>query len=179
MPEPITVARPYAEAVFDLAAQAGALAQWSQALEAMARVAQHPDMLRLIGDPKVSDEQRARIFLELCGEGITPEVRNFVSLLLANNRLALLPEIRELFEQHKNEREGVVQAQSSSAFALDDAQLRSLVADLERRFSRRVDPQVTLDRELIGGVKIVVGDTVIDGSVRGKLAGMSAALLKV
>ncbi|HEY7760530.1 MAG TPA: F0F1 ATP synthase subunit delta [Burkholderiales bacterium] len=179
MPEPITVARPYAEAVFDLAAQAGALAQWSQELEAMARVAQQPDMLRLIADPKVSDEQRARIFLELCGEGVTPEARNFVALLLANNRLALLPEIRELFEQHKNEREGVVEAQISSAFALDDAQLRSLVADLERRFSRRVDAHVTVDRELIGGVKIVVGDTVIDGSVRGKLAGMSAALLKV
>jgi F-type H+-transporting ATPase subunit delta len=178
MPEPITVARPYAEAVFDLAAQAGALAQWSQELEAMARVAQQPDMLRLIADPKVSDEQRARIFLELCGEGVTPEARNFVALLLANNRLALLPEIRELFEQHKNEREGVVEAQISSAFALDDAQLRSLVADLERRFSRRVDAHVTVDRELIGGVKIVVGDTVIDGSVRGKLEQMRQTLLR-
>jgi F-type H+-transporting ATPase subunit delta len=179
MPEPVTIARPYAEAVFELAAQAGALAQWSQALETMARVAQQPDMLRLIADPKVSDEQRARIFLELCGEGVTPEARNFVNLLLINNRLALLPEIRELFEQHKNDREGVVEAQISSAFPLDDAQLRSLVADLERRFSRRVDPHVTLDRELIGGVKIVVADTVIDGSVRGKLAGLSAALLEV
>lgn len=179
MPEPITIARPYAEAVFELAAQTDALARWSQALEAMARIAQDPDMLMLIADPKVSDEQRARIFLELCGEGVTPEARNFVTLLLVNNRLALLPEIRELFEQHKNEREGVVEAQISSAFPLDDAQLRSLVADLERRFSRRVDPQVTLDRELIGGVKIVVGDTVIDGSVRGKLAGLSAALLNV
>ena len=179
MAEPITIARPYAEAVFNLAEQAGALAQWSQALAVMARVAQHPDMLTLIGDPKVSDEQRARIFLELCGEGVTPEARNFVTLLLVNNRLALLPEIRELFEQHKNDREGVVEAQISSAFPLDDAQLRSLVADLERRFSRRVDPHVTLDRELIGGVKIVVGDTVIDGSVRGKLAGLSAALLEV
>ena len=179
MPEPATVARPYAEAVFELAAQAGALAPWSQALEAMARVAQHPDMLRLIADPKVSDEQRARIFLELCGEGVMPEARNFVALLLANDRLALLPEMRQLFEQHKNEREGVVEARISSAFPLDQAQLRSLVADLERRFSRRIDPHVTLDRELIGGVKIVVGDTVIDGSVHGKLAGMSAALLKV
>ena len=179
MAEPITIARPYAEAVFKLAEQAGALAQWSQALEAMARVARNPDMLMLIGDPKVSDEQRARIFLELCGEGLAPEARNFVALLLANDRLALLPEIRELFEQQKNEREGVVEAEISSAFALDDDQLRSLVADLDRRFSRRVNPHVAVDRDLIGGVKIVVGDTVIDGSVRAKLAGMSAALLKV
>jgi F-type H+-transporting ATPase subunit delta len=177
--EPITIARPYAEAVFELAEQAGALAQWSRSLEVMARVAQHPDMLMLIGDPKVSDEQRAQIFLELCGEGVTPEARNFVALLLANNRLALLPEIRELFEQQKNDREGVVEAQISSAFPLDDEQLRSLVGDLERRFSRRVNPHVTVDRELLGGVKVAVGDTVIDGSVRGKLAAMSAALLKV
>ena len=166
-------------AVSGLAEQAGALAQWSQSLEVMARVAQHPDMLMLIGDPQVSDEQRSQIFLELCGEGVTPEARNFVTLLLANNRLALLPEIRELFEQQKNDREGVVDAQISSAFPLDDDQLRSLVSDLERRFARRVNPHVTVDRELIGGVMIVVGDTVIDGSVRGKLAGMSAALLKV
>jgi F-type H+-transporting ATPase subunit delta len=179
MAEPITIARPYAEAVFKLAEQAGALAQWSQALDVMAQVAQNPDMLVLIGDPKVSDAQRAQIFLELCGEGLTPEARNFVALLLANDRLALLPEIRELFEQQKNDREGVVEAQIDSAFPLDDAQLRSLVTDLERRFSRRVNPHVTVDRELIGGVRIVVGDTVIDGSVRGKLTGMSAALLRV
>jgi F-type H+-transporting ATPase subunit delta len=179
MPEPITIARPYAEAVFKVAEQAGALAVWSRALEVMAQVARHPDMRRLIADPQVSDAQRKQIFLELCGEDLAVEAGNFVTLLLANDRLALLPEIRELFEQHKNEREGLVEAQISSAFPLDEGQLRNLVTDLERRFSRRVEPHVTLDRELIGGVKIVVGDTVIDGSVRGKLAGMSAALLKV
>jgi F-type H+-transporting ATPase subunit delta len=136
-------------------------------------------MRRLIADPKVSDAQRKQIFLELCGEDLAAEAGNFVSLLLANDRLALLPEIRELFEQRKHEREGVVEAQISSAFPLDDNQLRDLVTDLQRRFARRVQPHVTLDRDLIGGVKILVGDTVIDGSVRGKLAGMSTALLKV
>jgi F-type H+-transporting ATPase subunit delta len=184
MAEPTTIARPYAEAVFRLAEQAGTLAQWSQTLAAMAQVARHPDMLALIGDPKVSDTQRSGIFLALCGEGVTPEAKNaemenLVQLLLENGRLQLLPQIAELFDQQKNEREGVVDAEISTAFDLDAGQLQSLVADLQRRFKRRVNPQVRVDRSLIGGAKIVVGDTVIDGSVRGKLADMSAALLKV
>jgi F-type H+-transporting ATPase subunit delta len=110
---------------------------------------------------------------------LTEEARNFVKLLLDNGRLELMPEIAELFEQQKNEREGVVDADISTAFELDPVQLQSLVADLQRRFKRRVNPHVRIDKTLIGGVQIVVGDTVIDGSVRGKLAGMSAALLKV
>jgi len=179
MPEPITIARPYAEAVFKLAEQSTTLAQWSQMLATMAQVAGHPEMRTLIGDPKLGDAQRASIFLSLCGDGLTQEARNFAQLLLDNGRLALLPEISQLFEQHKNEREGVVDADISTAFELDQGQLQSLVADLERRFKRRVNPHVRVDQTLIGGVKIVVGDTVIDGSVRGKLAGLSAALLKV
>jgi F-type H+-transporting ATPase subunit delta len=179
MAEPITIARPYAEAVFKLAEQSSTLAQWSQMLASMAQVARNPDMLLLIGDPKVGDAQCASIFFATCGEGLTEEARNFVKLLLDNGRLALVPEIAELFEQQKNEREGVIDADITTAFELDQAQLQGLVADLERRFKRRVNPHVRIDKSLIGGVQIVVGDTVIDGSVRGKLAGMSAALLKV
>lgn len=179
MAEPITIARPYAEAVFKLAQQSATLAQWSQTLATMAQVARHPQVLALIGDPKVGDAQCAGIFLELCGDGLTQEARNFVQLLLDNGRLQLMPEIAELFEQQKNDHEGVVEADISTAFALDQGQLDDLVAELERRFKRRVNPRVNVDQALIGGVKIVVGDTVIDGSVRGKLAGMSAALLRV
>jgi len=179
MAEPITIARPYAEALFKLAEQSAALGPWSQMLASMAQVARHPEVLSLIGDPKVGNAQCASIFLALCGEGLTQEARNFVELLLDNGRLALLPEIAELFEQQKNDLEGVVDADISTAFELDQGQLHSLVAELERRFKRRINAHVRVDQSLIGGVKVVVGDTVIDGSVRGKLAGMSAALLKV
>ena len=87
--------------------------------------------------------------------------------------------MRDLFEALKNEREGVVDADIASAFAVDDAQLAALVKDLEARFKRKVNPRVSIDQELIGGAKIVVGDEVIDGSVRGKLAAMAVALAKV
>ena len=90
-----------------------------------------------------------------------------------------MPEIRELYETLRREREGVVEAEIASAFPLEEAQLKALVSDLERRFKRKVEPLTSVDKDLIGGVRIAVGDEVIDGSVRGKLAAMSTALLKV
>ena len=94
-------------------------------------------------------------------------MQNFVRVLIQNDRLAVLPEIATLFESLKNEREGVVEAQIESAFPVDDAALAQLVGDLERRFKRKVRPQLHIDRALIGGALIKVGDEVIDGTVRG------------
>jgi F-type H+-transporting ATPase subunit delta len=182
MADPTTVARPYAEAVFKLAQQSGSLDQWSQTLGGLAAVASHPQMAGLIADPKLSDTQRVETMLGVfsaSGGTATAEVRSLVQLLAHNDRLALLPEIRARFEQYKNDAQGVVDATIETAFPLDAGQQQALVADLERRFQRRVNPRISVQPELIGGVKIVVGDTVIDASVRGKLAGMSAALLKV
>jgi F-type H+-transporting ATPase subunit delta len=105
------------------------------------------------------------------------ETKTFIDLLIEYDRLTLLPEIFAQFETLKNEREGVVDAQISTAFELDGAQLAGLVADLEKRFKRRINPKVSVDRNLIGGVRVVVGDEVIDGSVRGKLNAMAAGLL--
>jgi F-type H+-transporting ATPase subunit delta len=176
MAEIATLARPYAEAVFGLADKAGALPAWSKTLARMAQVAAHPEVQACIGNPNLSADRLYGLFVSLCGDALPLEVQNFVRVLIANDRLALLPEIEVLYEELKNEREGVVEAQIQTAFPLDDAHLAGLVADLERRFKRKVQPQVTLDKELIGGVRIVIGDEVIDGSVRGKLDGMAAAL---
>jgi F-type H+-transporting ATPase subunit delta len=112
----------------------------------------------------------------LCKDATGKEARNTVELLVKNGRLDVLPEIRALFEQLKDEREGVVEAEIVSAFPLDDAQRSSLVADLERKFKRKVQVAVSTDNSLIGGVCIIVGDEVIDASVRGKLANMAVAL---
>ncbi len=176
MAEIATLARPYAEAVFGLADKAGALPAWSKTLARMAQVAAHPEVRACIGNPNLSADRLYGLFVSLCGDALPLEVQNFVRVLIANDRLALLPEIEVLYEELKNEREGVVEAQIQTAFPLDDAHLAGLIADLERRFKRKVQPQVTLDKELIGGVRIVIGDEVIDGSVRGKLEGMAAAL---
>ena len=176
MAEIATLARPYAEALFRLADGSGRLSAWSGTLARMAQVAAHPDMQACIGNPSLGSDQLYGLFASLSGE-LDAEAQNLLRVLIANDRLPLLPEIDAMFEALKNEREGVVDAQITTAFEFQDGQLASLVADLEKRFGRKINPQVTVDKNLIGGVRVVVGDEVIDGSVRGKLSAMQAGLL--
>ena len=117
-----------------------------------------------------------RLGLDVAGAGLSAEQQNYVRVLVDNERLQVLPEIRDLFVALKNEHEGVKEANITSAFPMDDATLNTLVADLEARFKAKLNVKVSVDPELIGGVKIAVGDEVIDASVRGKLANMAAAL---
>ncbi len=176
MAEVATIARPYAEAAFGLADSTGKLAEWSGVLGRMSQVAADPEVRGLIDNPNMGAERLYGLFMSMGQGDMFAEAQNFVRLLIDNGRLALLPDIRSLFEDLKNQREGVVEADIATAFALDDAQLASLVADLERRFKRKINPRVSVDPQLIGGARIAVGDEVIDGSVRGKLAAMAAGL---
>ena len=177
MAENVTVARPYAEAIFSLADRGRGLDRWSRTLAVMAVVAADPDMRTAIGNPNLSGDQVYGLFAGACGD-LALEAQNLVRVLIENRRLAMLPEIREIYEEFKNEREGVIDALITSARPLDSGQVSALVAELERRFKRKVNPQVEVDPELIGGVRMQVGDEVIDGSVRGKLAAMAVALTK-
>jgi F-type H+-transporting ATPase subunit delta len=176
MAEPSTVARPYAEAAFKLADEAGALGRWSEMLAALAQVAGDPRVRIAAADPRLSDAQRAGVFISILGGRLTGEAENFLRVLAHNDRLALLPEIREQFEVLKNEREGVLEAEVQSAFELSDAQLKDIVQRLEKKTGRKVRAHVSVDRELIGGVRLVLGDKVIDGSARAQLAALETAL---
>lgn len=176
MAENVTIARPYADAAFQLASGAGALGPWSEALERLATIAAAPEMRDCISDPKLSVDQLVGLVFEVSGGSLSPDLQNFVRVLADNGRLQVLPEIRDLFVERKNEHEGVLEANVASAFPLDDATLNQLKLDLEQRFKARLNITVSIDPELIGGVKIAVGDEVIDASVRGKLANMAAAL---
>ena len=175
MAENITLARPYADAAFQLARTTGALGPWQQALDRMAAVAADAQMVECIDNPRLQSSQVAQLFLDVVGT-VSAEQQNFVRLLVDNERLQVLPEIRDLYVELKNGQEGVQEADIASAFPLDDATLKNLVAELEARFKCRIQAAVSLDPELIGGVRIAVGDQVIDASVRGKLAAMATAL---
>ena len=178
MAEIATIARPYAEAVFKVADGEGKLAVWADVLDRLAAVAANPAIRELLGDPNVTSDQLYGVIAGAAGD-MPGEAQNLVRVLIENGRVGVLPEVRDLFVALKHEREGVVDAEIASAFPLEAAQLATLVNDLEARFKRKVKPQVAVDQDLIGGIKVIVGDEVIDGSVRGKLAAMAAALAKV
>jgi len=176
MAETITIARPYAEAVFKLAVGEGTLGKWSEMLQFLAAVVVDPEVAAIIDNPEV-EEERLQAFLLSVAEGKLDEHgQNLVKVLLENDRLVLLPQICELFEQLKAEQGGEVEADISSAFPLTDAQVKALASDLEARFGKKVTTKVNVDAELIGGVKIAIGDHVIDSSVRAQLASMAQQL---
>lgn len=176
MAENVTIARPYAEAAFQLARDAGKLPAWEDALGRMAAAASEPALKQLLADPIRTSTDRGFLFLVAVPGELTDEHRSFARLLAQNGRLVILPEVFQLFVELKNEHERAAVARISSAFPMDDATVSRLLADLEPRFGRKLQAEVTLDPELIGGVKVAVGDEVIDASVRGKLAAMATAL---
>ena len=175
MAESVTIARPYAEAIFRVAQEAGAQGIWSQRLQKLALIAQNGDMASVMGNPQLSAEQVAALVISLC-EDNDVVLGNFVRTLAENRRLALLPEISRLFDLAKSQEEGIKEAVVHSAFPIDDTQVKALVQELEARFGTKLTARVEIDASLIGGVRVTVGDQVLDASVRGKLDAMAVAL---
>lgn len=180
MAELVTIARPYAEAVFKLACEGNALAAWSDALANLDGVVGNAEVQVRISDPNVSAQQLEDLVLGVIGDKfdatIAGAARNFVQVLVSNGRLEVTPQVRVLFEALKREQEGVLEAHIISALPIGDAEVKPLLAALEAKYKRKVTVKVDTDPSLIGGVKIVVGDKVIDATVRGKLDTMAAAL---
>jgi len=176
MAEPSTIARPYAEAAFRLADAQGKLADWSAALANLAAVAADARVRAAIGDPNLPSAKVAGLIVSILAGKLTGEAENFVRVLAENGRLEVLAEIRAQYDALKNEREGMVEAEVTTAFELDAAQVADLVARLEKNTGRKVKASVSVDKSLIGGVKVVIGDKVIDGSARAQLAALETAL---
>jgi len=176
MAEPSTIARPYAEAAFRLADGQGKLADWSVALANLAAVAADARVKAAVGDPNLPAAKVAGLFISILAGKLTGETENFVRVLAENGRLDVLAEIRTQYEVLKNEREGTVEAEVYTAFEMNAAQVADLVQRLEKRTGRKVRTKVLIDKNLIGGVKIVIGDKVIDGSARAQLGALEAAL---
>lgn len=176
MAELSTIARPYAEALFDAARGDGTAAAWSGALDELAALAVHPQVAEVIGDPKLTGAQLLDLLAGLLKSPLPPAGRNFLALLIDNGRLAALPEIARQFHALKNAADGVADCLIESAFPIGDAQVGELLARLSARFGLTLKPQVRVDAGLIGGVRVTVGDHVLDTSVKTQLAQMQAAL---
>lgn len=176
MAELSTLARPYAEAVFRIADASGRLGEWSETLSNLASVAVDRSIAAAIDDPNISSPKVAGFFIQVLAGQLSGEAENFVRVLAENHRLELLPEIALQYDVLKNERQGVLEAKVTSAFPMSDAQMSELVTQLEQTTGKRVKAEVTLDPELIAGVRIEIGDKVIDGSARAQLNALEAAL---
>ncbi len=177
MAEIQTLARPYAEAVFELAQSHQALTAWSEMLAFFTAVAGDENMQRLASNPRVDRGRFLDLFLGIGGKHINAEGANFIRLLVENRRLSLLPEIVKQYEARKTEAEARVEATVVSAFPLEAAQRQSLNEALKRKLGREVNLTIEVDKSLMGGIVIRTGDLVIDGSVRGRLADLATYLI--
>jgi F-type H+-transporting ATPase subunit delta len=175
MAEPSTIARPYAAALFQSSTAADG-AQLVAQLDTLAGIAADAGLRQFAADPRVSDEQVFGVVTGIAGAALNPKLRNLLSTVIDNGRLSVLPEIASQFRTLVNDRGGIADAQVVSAFPLDAGQQASLAKVLEKRFGRQLKVAVAVDPTLIGGVRVTVGDEVLDTSVVARLEQMRAAL---
>lgn len=174
MAEIATIARPYAEALFKASqADLNGTAQW---LDALAAVASHPQLLQFADNPKVTPQQVYDVVADVAKVGLPDAGRNFLRTVIDNGRLAALPEIAGQFRAMMNAQSGSSDAVVYSAFPIAAAQLGDVAQALEKRFGRKLNVSVQEDPSLIGGIRVVVGDEVLDTSVKARLEQMKVAL---
>jgi F-type H+-transporting ATPase subunit delta len=174
MAEIATIARPYAEALF----KAGGTDRQALAgqVQALADVAADAQLLQFADDPRVEAPQVIKLMTSVVKTPLSDAAKNLLGAVIDNGRLAALPEIASQFHALVNASSGVSDAVIHSAFPIDAAQLSDVVSVLEKRFKRRLNASVVVEPELIGGIRVVVGDEVLDTSVRARLEQMRVAL---
>lgn len=176
MAEKMTVARPYARAVFEIARKDDALAGWSEFLQRGSLAVADERIQALIGNPAVTREALAELFIDLCGDTAGEHGTNFLKVLANNGRMAWLPEISAEYERLRAEAENIVDVQLTSAVELDEKQRESFAASLRKRLGRDVRLHCDTDEKLLGGAIIRAGDLVIDGSLFGRLERLAGAV---
>jgi F-type H+-transporting ATPase subunit delta len=178
MAEISTVARPYAEATFRAAVEKGALGPVADSLALVAAIARDEQMHSAFGNPSVSAQQKKDLFAAAGGGRVDPLVVNLLSVLVDGHRELLIASIAEQFETLKHEHEKVVRARITSAQPLTDAQRAEIVSALEKRYGKKIEAELDVDPQLLGGARVQVGDQVTNASVRDALAQMAAALTR-
>lgn len=178
MTQPLTIARPYARAAFEIAAASGAQNEWVEKLAFAAQVAVEPRVAALFGDPRVPAQALTSLFVRETepAEPADSVFGRFLAVLADNHRLRELPEIAALFEQMKRDAEHVLKVRVRSAVPMDDGEAARLVEALKRRFKSDIELERSVDPAMLGGAVIDAGETVIDGSLKTRLAKLGTAL---
>lgn len=179
MAELATLTRPYAKAVFELAKSQGRADAWARMLDLIAAVASQEPVQRMLESPDLPEAEKARRLVRICGEEVDDRGRALIELLATNKRLGLIAELREQFEALRAQENQLLDVEVVSAYELTEAQAQMLHEALQRKFQREVNMTSRVDTGLVGGALIRAGDTVIDGSVRGRLAKLVETLQRV
>jgi F-type H+-transporting ATPase subunit delta len=179
MAEQATLARPYANAVFGIAKREKRLDAWSRSLAMLSAAVSAPKIREVLAAPATTAEEKAHRLTELLRDELDQRGRRFVGVLARNKRLELLPEIATQYEALRAEQEKTLEVEVISALTLTEEDQQRLTDALAKRYEREVQLTARVDENLIGGAIVRAGDTVIDGSVRGKLEKLSETLLRV
>lgn len=178
MAEKSTIARPYAQAAFDIAKEKGDLKSWSEMLQLIAAVTSDDIMQDMICNPSIEREKVIAVITDVCADKLNEAGKNFVKVLAENGRLDVAVEIAERYEEHRAEAEKTVEAEITSAFPLSESQITSVTDALKKRLGREVNLVTKVDDSIVGGAIIRAGDLVIDGSVSGQLEKLTTAMMR-
>lgn len=176
MSEAHTIARPYAQAAFDVARRLGDLKGWSAMLQTLAELLGNPDVGAVVGHPRVPKSKIEDLIVTLCGNQLSAQQRNFIRVLVDGRRLDVAAEVLVMYEALRAEEEKSADVTVVSAFELNAEQQNRIVAALKARMQREIKLSCKVDKDLLGGVVIRAGDQVIDGSARTRLSEMAIAM---
>lgn len=171
-----TAARPYANAVYDLAHESSELDSWSDALTNLAAVVNDAQMSKLLDAPESGKSQKGELIIQVLGDKLNDQQQNLVKLMAENGRLKLMPDVLEQFEVARAKAENKIEAEVISAFELSAKQTSELVDTLKNKLGCEVTLTTTIDKSLIGGVIIKAGDTIIDASMKSQLNSLALSL---
>ncbi len=178
MAEKSTLARPYARAIFDLASEDNELDSWAEKLQLLSQITSVNEVMELVNNPDIPLTNSISIIGDLCKDQLDDKVMNLLRLAGENGRLGLFPQITEEFEKLKAQAQGSIEAEVTSAFAVNASQKKLIIESLKKRFNKDVSMTTAIDESLLGGIVIRVGDLVIDGSVSNQLQKITHTLMR-
>ena len=171
-----TAARPYANAVYDLAKETGSLESWGDALANLAAIVADEDMKKLLSSPEMGSQQKSELIIQIMGDRLTEQQQNLVKLMAENGRLMSMSYVLDQFEIARAKAENKIDAEVISAFELTAEQTDELAKTLKNKLGCEITLTTSIDESLIGGVVIKAGDTIIDASMKSQLDSLAISL---
>ena len=178
MADNASTARPYAQAVFDLAQETNSYTEWSDALSHLTAISNDDNFSALVSDPRIESSRLTELLVDLSKDNLPQGGENLVTLLVQNGRVEALADIEQQFNELVAKAQAIVNAHVTTAMALTEDQKSSLSSALEARLGMKVEIEETVDANLVGGAIVKAGDLVIDGSAQGRIEKLTTALLR-